>query len=69
MYLLQILQLMQLHTQQPHIDRIFYHNASHVCIFLLTDTEDTAECLLFYGVIPPEIERDAAVGPGEVEAV
>jgi hypothetical protein len=60
---------MQLHTQQPHIDRIIDHNASHIRIFLLTDTEDTAECLLLYGVIPPEVEGDAAVGPGEVEAV
>jgi hypothetical protein len=59
---------MQLHAQQPHIDRVLHDNASHVRIFLLTDTEDTAESLLLNRMIPPEVERDAAVGPGEVEA-
>jgi hypothetical protein len=68
-YLLQILQLMQLHAQQPHIDRVLHHNTSHVRIFLLTDTEDTTESLLFHSVIPPKVERDAAIGPGEIEAV
>ena len=68
MYLLQILQLMQLHTQQPHIDRVLDHNASHIRLLLLPDTEDTAESLLLDSVIPPQVERDATVGPGEVEA-
>jgi hypothetical protein len=68
-YLLQVLQLMQLHTQQSHIDRVLHHNPSHKRIFLLPDTEDTTESLLFNGVVPPKIERNASVGPGEVKAV
>jgi hypothetical protein len=60
---------MQLHTQQPHINRVFHHNPSHIRILFLTNTEDTTEGLLFDGVIPPKVERDAAISPGEVEAV
>jgi len=58
---------MQLHTQHAHVHRVSNHDADEMGFLRLTDTEDTTESLLFYGVVPPEIQRNAAVCPGEVE--
>jgi hypothetical protein len=60
---------MHLHGKQTHVYAVFDDDAGHVCFFGLTDTEDAAECLLFDGVVPPEVEGDAAVCPGEIESV
>jgi hypothetical protein len=38
-------------------------------VFILADTEDTAECLLFNGVVPPKVNGDTAVSPGEVKTI
>jgi hypothetical protein len=60
---------MELHSEEAHIDGVLDDDAGHICVFLLADTEDATESLLFDGVVPPEVERDAAICPGEVETV
>lgn len=58
---------MQLHAKHAHVDAVIDDDPSHVSFLCLPDAEDAAEGLLFDGVVPPEVEGDAAVGPGEVE--
>lgn len=60
---------MQLHAKHAHVDAVLDDDPSHVGFFFLSDTEDAAEGLLFDGVVPPEVEGDAAVGPGKIETV
>lgn len=61
-------QLPILHSQQPHIHRIRHHESSHPRFLILANAEDATEGLLFDGVVPPEIKRDAAIRKGEIES-
>jgi hypothetical protein len=63
-----LLGLAFLHLQQAVVHRVLDAQARHVRLFLLANTEDATEGLLFGGVVPPWVDHDDARGHGEVEA-